>query len=302
MMRRPIAEAAIAGLMLALVPALAQSGGTPISGADAVRLVQQAMMAGGFAPAAMTAPARPLPHCAHAPRVAPLEGNWAAAELICDAPQGWRRVLRTGAVGAIVPGPDTRSAQTPADAMMPVVVLTRPVQRGMRITAQDLGLAQVAGTDPAQHLLDPDLAVGRKLRVALGAGQPVLERHLEAAMAIEPGQSVAIQLQARGLEIAMSATALTPGVVGDRVLVQPASGRAPVEALVIAPGLVRVRPNMPRKAAVKKAKRRLPWSVQSHRTSPGCARLAKPNLPARRATARCVPRQRPAALRPLPIV
>jgi flagella basal body P-ring formation protein FlgA len=272
----------------------------PIPGAEAVRLVQRAMADGGFAPAPMVAPVRPLPPCAHAPRVAPLAGDWAAAEFICDAPRPWRRVLRTGAVGAVVPAQGAAGDQGAPDVgQQAVVVLARPLARGARIGPDDLRIEPRARTDPAQHLQDAAFAEGRRLRVALGAGQALLERHLEPAFDVEPGQDIAIRLQARGMDIAMAATALDAGVTGDRVRVQPASGGAPIDAVVIAPGLVRVRPNMPRRTAVKRAKRRLPWSVLSRRTSRGCALPASRTPCASRASHRCARRPAPARSRPL---
>jgi flagella basal body P-ring formation protein FlgA len=242
---RPPLGALVAALWFA--PAVADEG---VTGAEAVRLVQAAMAAAGVPAAAMAVPVRALPACAHTPRVAPQGKTWATAALACEAPQPWRRVLRTGSAAAVVAQHGAADGPATGPALVPVLVLVRPMQRGARIAPADLALRALAGTDPAQRLQDPAMAAGRRLRVALGAGQPVLERHLEPALDIEAGQTVTVQLTAPGMDIALAATALQSGVAGDRIAVRRGADGPPVEALVVAPGIVRVRPNMPRQPAV----------------------------------------------------
>jgi flagellar basal body P-ring formation protein FlgA len=271
-------RAAVPGFTLALVlamtaPVQAQQA---LGGAAALDLIRQAMAQAGLAPPQMTAPKRALPPCATPPRVQPVTPDWSTAALICDAPQGWRRVLRTGApalppatgvaTGATLGrAPDQATPDQPGTRPLGtgapmVLVLARPLPQGARITADDLHLRPHTGGDPAQRLQDPALAIGRKLRRALGPGQVLLARHLDPARDIDPGQSVTLHLRHGAIDIATTATAMAGGVAGDRIPVQPASGGDPLEAMIIAPGLVQVRPNMPRRAAVRTGKRRLSWS------------------------------------------
>jgi flagellar basal body P-ring formation protein FlgA len=255
MTRAPRHLPVILGL-ICLWPATAQAG---ITGPEVVTLIRQAMAREGLPPPAMTAPLRALPACDHPPEVTPQGGGWATVALRCTAPHPWTRVLRTGSK-AIAPRPDTPDQTTP-DASAPLALtLRRALPRGARVARDDLILRPLTGIDPAQRLGDPALAAGRTLRRALGAGQPLLERHLDPALDIAPGQSVTLHLQHGAIEIAAPGTALAGGVAGSRIPVQPASGGDPVEAQIIAPGLVRVRPNMPRRSAVKQGKRRLSWS------------------------------------------
>ena len=246
----------LAAFLLGCGPSVAQS---VVSGEDALALIRQAMAEAGLAAPAMVAPRRSFPPCAAPPAVQPLANDWSTAALICDAPQPWRRVVRTGA--PVLPRMAV-AVPAPADqASGPMVLsLTRPLPRGARIGPDDLTLIPYAGADPAQMLTEPALATGRKLRRALGMGQPLLERHLDPALDIEPGQTVTVQLRHGVIDVATTATALAGGVTGGRIPVQPASGGDPLEAMIIAPGLVHVRPNMPRRTAVKSGKRRLSWS------------------------------------------
>lgn len=236
-------------------PAVAQTG---ISGDAALDLIRQAMAQAGVQAPAMVAPRRGLPPCDTAPQVQPLANDWSSATLTCAAPQPWRRVIRTGA--PVAPRAPVAAGPTTPDTAPLVLTLTRPLARGARVTADDLTLAPYTGADPAQVLHDPALATGRRLRRALGVGQPLLARHLDPALDVEAGQSVTVQLTNGPIEIATTATALADGVAGARIPVQPASGGDPVEATIVAPGLVRVRANMPRRSAVREGKRRLSWS------------------------------------------
>jgi flagellar basal body P-ring formation protein FlgA len=248
----------VAAILMLAGPSPAQ---TAISGEAALELIRQAMAQAGVQAPAMVAPRRGFPPCALPPAVRPLADDWSTAALDCDGPQPWRRVIRTGApvlpraLQAAEAEAEAQSAQGPM-----VLSLTRPLPRGARIRPDDLTLIPYAGADPAQLLADPALATGRKLRRALGMGQPLLERHLDPALDIEPGQTVTVQLRHGLIDVATTATALAGGVTGGRIPVQPASGGDPLEAMIIAPGLVQVRPNMPRRMAVKSGKRRLSWS------------------------------------------
>ena len=245
----------LAFALLTCHPALAEG----LSGAATLDLIRQAMAQAGAPAPQMAAPRRGFPPCDTPPHVAPLAGDWSAVTLTCATPQHWRRVLRTGAPVASDAARQAGAGSAPGTGPL-VLTLTRPLPRGARIMADDLTLSALPGTDPAQVLHDPAQATGRKLRRALGMGQPLMERHLDPALDIEPGQSVTLQLSQGPIDIATTATALTGGVTGDRIPVQPASGGDPVEAMIAAPGLVRVRANMPRAFAVRGGKRRLSWS------------------------------------------
>jgi flagella basal body P-ring formation protein FlgA len=96
------------------------------------------------------------------------------------------------------------------------------------------------GVDPAQAITDPAQALQRRLRRALGPGQPLLERHLDPAQDIEPGQRVTVMLDVGAISIRQDGTALTGGRAGDRLRLQMAATRDPVEAVILGPGLARV--------------------------------------------------------------
>jgi flagella basal body P-ring formation protein FlgA len=227
----------VLGLLLPFVasPALTQG----IDGARAVALVEEAMQRAGLPVPPMAQPLRALPACDGDPRVVAFQGSWAAAELICDSP-GWRRVLRTGMPGARVPDADRLDA---SGAAAIVVTAARPLRRGEVVMAADLVTAPVAQVDPAQALADPALALGRRLRAAVGQGQPVLERHLAPRHLVAEGQRVAIVLQSGAITVASEGVALGNGLAGEIVGVQMPEGRR-IEAEVAGPRNLIVRPKI----------------------------------------------------------
>ncbi|WP_304616286.1 flagellar basal body P-ring formation chaperone FlgA [Paracoccus sp. (in: a-proteobacteria)] len=247
-------------LMIALaLPMAAEARG--LSGAETAALIADAMRQAGAPLPDMAPPLRALPDCDATPAVTALSPDWGRVALDCPGPQGWRRVFRTRS-GAATPAPREHAEARPV-ATLPALALVRPLPRGARIAAEDLAqAARPAAGDGGQALADPADAVGRRVRQNLRAGQIVLERHLEPALDVEPGDAVTIALNASGIEIIVTGTALGGGVAGDRIPVRPGPAGREVEALITARGVVRVRPNMRRRAAVRQGIRRQSWSTQ----------------------------------------
>lgn len=222
-------------LLCMATPALSQG----IDGAQAVALVQEAMTQVGMPVPPMSPPVRGFPPCDGEVRVAAFQGNWTAAELTCDSP-AWRRVLRTGMPGVRDLAPDR--TEPPFSAAI-VVMAARPLRRGDVVTAADLTMAAGVRVDPAQALADPALALGRRLRAAVGQGRPVLERHLSPRHLVVEGHRVAIVLRSGAITVASEGVALADGVAGDVVAVQMPEGRR-IEAEVAGPHNLIVRPKI----------------------------------------------------------
>lgn len=225
---------------LLLAPLILGAGG-PIQGDEALRLAQAALTAAGQPAAAMEAPKRPLPACDHPPRVTPFQGRWDALAFSCDAPARWTRVLRSGSPDE---PPAPRGTSLPPAA--PTVIVARhPLRKGALVTSGDLILAPVPGTDPAQALPDPALAIGRRLRTALGPGQPLLERQLEPLVLVEAGQSVQVLLDSGGFQVSIQGEALAAAAPGEVVRARiPSSGRI-VEGRLVGDRILRITAKTP---------------------------------------------------------
>ncbi|MCE6961941.1 flagellar basal body P-ring formation chaperone FlgA [Cereibacter sphaeroides] len=217
----------LAGL-LALPAAAAEHG---LSGAEAAGLIASAMARAGV-PGEPPAPLRPLPPCSHEPHVGPLNGSWSTAELRCEAPE-WKRALRTKAPARHDP---RKPRDVPDEAT--AVVLARPVPRGAALAPADL--APVEGAMQART----EALVGRRLRVALAPGQPVLPRHLEPDRLVTRGEPMALRVVMGGIEVLAPGEALSDAGFGDLVEVRNLSSGITVKATVTARNMAEVRPNM----------------------------------------------------------
>lgn len=240
-------RALLAVLLLAMAPD--STVGQPISGAQVVALVRAAMQDAGLDVPQIDAPLRALPACGHTPSVTPRNDDWSQVQLDCTAPIWWRRVLRTNAPPRPKPIPGGPVKESDQAGPM-ILVTTRPLVRGQRITADDVRPAQ-----GAQRLgsLQPDANIeGRRLRVALQPDQPILERHLEPDFDIAQDQEVTLRLNEGGIDIGIAARALANGWIGDKIAVQPWNSDRHVQAQIIAKGILQVSPNISAPPAVKR--------------------------------------------------
>ncbi|WP_338401960.1 flagellar basal body P-ring formation chaperone FlgA [Paragemmobacter straminiformis] len=228
-------------LVLVLTALPAGAGGWPegIPGAEVGRMVREAMVAAGQAVPGFADPVRRFPPCAAAPAVSPRAGSWATADLRCAAPV-WLRSVRTGAQPAARAKPDA-----PEAALGPkVVTLTHSLARGAMIGAGDIGLAPMPERAVDGIFTDPAMVIGRRAKVGLGEGQPVLARQLEPVWLVEKGNPLSLTASAGGLSVSAPAEALENGALGDVIRVMNLSSRREVKALVTGPNIVTAQTNM----------------------------------------------------------
>lgn len=210
-----------------------------ITGQEILSLVENAMQQDNQGAPEIMAPIRAFPPCDHAPVVSPVNGQWSQAELRCDSPAPWRRVLRMSASDM----PATQRTPAARAAGLPLaVVVTRPLTRGQRISADDLAIQPTPNRLGALH--EAESVIGRRVRVSLVPDQPVLERHLEPAYPVSDGEKITLHLSQGQVEVGIVAIALENGWLGDRIRVRPWNSERVVKAEIIAPGQARVRPNI----------------------------------------------------------
>lgn len=222
---------------IALFPGTVRS--EMITGQEILSLVEIALQRDNQPVPEILAPIRAFPACGHEPVVSPVNGQWSQAELRCDAPAPWRRVLRLRA--SDLPATQRKPAAHVAGSTLAVVV-TRPLTRGQRISADDLAIQPTPSRLGTIH--EPESVIGRRVRVSLVPDQPVLERHLEPDYPVSDGEKITLHLSQGEIEIGIAAIALESGWLGDRIRVRPWNSERVVKAEIIAPGQVRVRPNI----------------------------------------------------------
>lgn len=214
-------------------------GAAQIDGDRVQALVEQALRAAGQGGHAVISSHRGYPPCPTSPTVAPHAGGWQAVRVTCE-PAGWHRVIRIreGQAAPRIAGGRAESATTPA------LVLTESLPRGTVLNAAHLNRVDVAAIGQGDLIAVPESAIGRSLRVNLGAGQALLGRHLEHDWQVDKGAPVTIAGGAGPIRIQTGGVALEPGQLGQSIRVTNARSGQLVHVIVTGPNKVMVRPNM----------------------------------------------------------
>jgi flagella basal body P-ring formation protein FlgA len=210
--------------------------GQPLTPEAVAGLVREALAARGTEgrlTVAVDAPAAPLPNGAAAPmrvtvaelRYEPRTGRY-DARLLARLPTGQSSVIAS--VGQVT-------------ALVEVPVLSRPIERGEIIRAQDVGHRSLAatalGVDTVQQ---EDELVGMQAARPLAAGRALRARDLVAPMLVRPGEPATMVFARGGLEVTGAGVALDQGRQGDTVRVQNAGSGEIRRAVVVGPRRVRL--------------------------------------------------------------
>lgn len=134
-----------------------------------------------------------------------------------------------------VSGSPGGSQGTQAEAVE-VLVLLRDVARGSVLSADDLGWQPAASGRPLRNGADMDMAIGREVRRALKAGQPVLASDLRAPAVIRKGQQVKIVYATPGVRLTVDGLAQNDAAAGEAVRVLNTLSKRTIEATATAAG------------------------------------------------------------------
>ena len=213
-----------------------------VSGGQVVDLVQAAMRAAGMSGTPQISMLRSFPACATTPVVNPTDPSWRTVSLGCERPRPWRRAIRTHARGTAA-APITAPDHSPFDGTRSVV-LTESLSRGTVLTRDKLALRDVPAImgDTLYH--DLAAVTGRTLKVNLGAGRPVLARHLDRDWMVRKGDPVAISANLGGLVVETAGQALQAGQQGELIEVRNTTSGKVLHAIVAEANKVVVRPKM----------------------------------------------------------
>ena len=129
-----------------------------------------------------------------------------------------------------------------ADDMTTVPVAVTRLAAGTTVQPGDLRLARVRASLGRDAVFDMSAIVGKELRHAAMAGQPLRLAELTLPVLVQKGHAVQMTLEASGIVVVVQGSALEAGGLGARVHVVNTSSRAMLEAEVTAPNQVRVRP------------------------------------------------------------
>ena len=120
-------------------------------------------------------------------------------------------------------------------------MLTKSLQTGEIIGADDVRLVQRDTNPGVGHFRDIDDVVGRKAKRSLTINQIIRARHLELDYAIHKDQSVIIESKVGAVTVVSAGIAIDDAQLGDRVRVKNNSSGLFVEGVAISEKKIRIR-------------------------------------------------------------
>ena len=250
-------------LILAIPAAAAEVEAKVFSGADISRLITEKLAGQGLDGAPSIKAERLFPVCEDTPEIEPMFGGWNSVAVRCKAGSGWRFIIRTNLSSRAAPVPirdfrphaDRKSGtdgtgieravagvgapQVVVDEIE-VVALARSVSRNDMIGAADLVMVPVSQRNAMGAFFTPADVVGRRMKMGLGANQPVMARHLQPDYLVEEGNEVLISSYAGGISVDMVGYALENGQIGEWIGVENASSGKTVRGKITGEKKVRV--------------------------------------------------------------
>ena len=184
----------------------------------------------------------------------PLQARARAAGLNWPNREGARQILingpgRTDPLIAIQSTAVTRGvAEMPPRARAPtaparpeaLAVLSRTVQRGETIQAEDVVWIDTPSTAPRDALADPEALIGKTAKRVLLANTPLREMDVMDTPSVRRNEPVTLIYEAEGLKLSVRGKALGDAAVGSSVKVLNPQSKKVLEAIVDGPGTARV--------------------------------------------------------------
>ncbi len=128
----------------------------------------------------------------------------------------------------------------PVPVLADILVSTRTLRAGTRITADDLSL--IRGTAPHGAASNPAEVIGMEARVTLYAGRPIPLGSLTQPALVERNQLVSLIFLHGGLEIRADGRALGRGAAGETIRIMNLASRSTITGRVTGPGIIEVHP------------------------------------------------------------
>lgn len=121
-------------------------------------------------------------------------------------------------------------------------VLVGPVERGERISADNIAWIETTGFRAADYVATERELVGMEARRPLALGEPVRRIDVTAPVLVKRGAAVAIVYEADGLTLTHAGIARETGALGDVVSVENTRSERAIKAVVTAANTVSVSP------------------------------------------------------------
>ena len=169
-------------------------------------------------------------------------GGYKTVNLTCPDADGFKIAVRTqiGQVFADQPEPVV-APQMDVAKLAKFVVLTKSMQRGEIISADDVMLVQRDTNPGVGYFRDIDDVVGRKAKRAININQIIRSRHLAFDYAIQKDQSVIIESKIGLVTVVSAGIAIADAQLGERVKVKNNSSGLVVEGVAISAKKIRIK-------------------------------------------------------------
>lgn len=213
----------------------------PLSGQQVSDLILQALADAGQGGTPVLSLHRGFPPCTTPPDITPSKAGWSAVDIICADTQGWSRRVR------ITGGQPVARAARPTTADTPetqAIVLAESLPKGTVLSRDHLTSGTVPGIGQDGQITDLTSALGRRLKVNLGAGQALLARHLDHDWLVREGSPVTILIETGPILIETGGIALQSGQLGEAIQVSNARSGRTLHVTVSGPNKTKVRPNI----------------------------------------------------------
>lgn len=130
--------------------------------------------------------------------------------------------------------------QTDIKITVDMLVANRPLAQNSVLSASDFRLQSGELGQPG-ILIDPQQAIGKTLKFAIGAGQVLRQDMLRAPYVVIQGKTTSVRVNDTGFSISATGQALNNGAEGQNVQVRMYSGQV-VSGIAAADGSVEVHP------------------------------------------------------------
>ncbi len=121
-----------------------------------------------------------------------------------------------------------------------VLVTNSPLRRGHLVSAEDVSLqSRDSSSLNRAYLSDPEQVIGKVLKKNLARKALFTNAVLAEPHVIDKGQHIDLQAGSGGLQVSVTAIALSSGAVGEKIRVKNLSSSKIVEGTILASGAVR---------------------------------------------------------------
>ena len=228
----------ILSVMGVTLPAVA---GDTVSGAQLRDHVHSFLKSRGLDSRPVISETRRFRACEAPLQVTPMFGGYKTVRLTCPDIDGFKIAVRTQIEsfvnGATEPAPNLDSEA----GFAKFVVLTKSLQTGEIIGADDVTLVSRDANPGVGYFRDINDVVGRKAKRAININQIIRTRHLELDYAIQKDQSVIIESKIGPVTVVSAGIAVDNAQLGELVKIKNnASGRI-VEGVAISEKKIRIR-------------------------------------------------------------